>query len=825
MGWQDDPLAYSVDANTQKFLDFIGKAEGADYNTIVGGGRFDNYAAHPNVVGLRTKDGPSTAAGKYQIVNSTYQDVAPSLGIKDFSPESQDRIAVELIKRAGALEDVQKGNYNAAIKKLGSTWASLPSSPYSQPKRSQGWVESALDMVVSPAQAAQTKGSWMNDPVDGEAAPQATQAPAKGGWMDDPIVSEAAPQAAPKTAPKANQTVKLPDVEIPAKPLTDAGMNSDPTWIANAKRLYKETQGKDFKGADAAAADWLKNYVAQTNWNLAGTAGTIYDATTKLSPEGKQALLQSIQAYEAAPTSFESVGRAAKGIFTDPTTYLTGGVGGLITKTLGRKAAAEGVKQAIKSGLEKELVTAATKKAVGTGAAYGAVNDLGKQGVQVAADGQDSIDLGQTGTAATIGGVTGGVINKVVDKVTGRAAVRKLASKSGSEEGAAIDAEIVQDLSKIAGNETTRGQPVQAIQANALEQKYVGDANRAIKALGKDNLQKSGLTADDIQGAIQNRRILTAEELDKLRGSRAGDALADAIDKAQRTRSLTAPVPAAGNILARTGRTLLDLAPIPQPLRYVGQRALGARKTREDVIQGLVSDKNVGAAEKISSVLGPSQATMSLEALQQQAARAQQVAQARAQAQAQARAQAQAQNAANRISVLQDTRMPLGGGFQELLQGGRSNLNLQSKEAIDALRLAKNRFGNDSPIGQAADQLLKSQPVKDENAFYGLQNWLRKTQESGVLAGGQPPGALSGVSPVRNPIAYKANVDNAMGALKSATDNAPSQDLAQFARKVAGTKSIADKEKLIADRIKNASQEEADFLNQFVSPLTNFGKK
>ena len=64
-----------------------------------------------------------------------------------------------------------------------------------------------------------------------------------------------------------------------------------------------------------------------------------------------------------------------------------------------------------------------------------------------------------------------------------------------------------------------------------------------------------------------------------------------------------------------------------------------------------------------------------------------------------------------------------------------------------------------------------------------------------------------------------------MGALKSATENAPSQALAQFARKVAGTKSIADKEKLIADRIKNASQEEADFLNQFVSPLTNFGKK
>jgi Transglycosylase SLT domain len=456
-----------------------------------------------------------------------------------------------------------------------------------------------------------------------------------------------------------------------------------------------------------------------------------------------------------------------------------------------------------------------TAAGAGTGAVQGALYGSGS------AEG-DRLEGALTGGA--IGAATGGVLGGLMPATAGQVAT-KFQKKAGDPASAAIDAEIIRDLNVIAKNEANRGNPVQAIQANNLEQKYVTDATRAIKQLGKDGLKKTGLTTDDIQAAVQNRRILSAEELDKLRGNAAGDALADAIDKAQRTRSMTAPVNASTNPIARTGRALLDLAPLPQAVRYAGQRILGARNTREDQIQKLIGNKEAQAADILAGRVGPSAATQSLEKLQGQVTTAQRAADARAQLMAQQRAQAAAQNEANRIGVLQDTRVPLGGGFQELLQGGRSNLNLQSKEAIDALRLAKRRFGADSPIGKAADQTLKSQPVKDENAFYGLQNWLRKTQESGALAGGPQPGALSGVNPVRNPIAYQANVDNAMGALKNAADNAPNKALAQFARKVAGTKSIADKEKMIADRMGKASPEEAAFLEQFVSPLTQFGKK
>lgn len=137
-------------SNVGKFLDFLGAAEGASYNTIVGGGSFSSYDRHPGIVGVRTKEGPSTAAGKYQITKQTYDDIAPKLGITDFSPASQDRIALELIRRNGALADVQSGNYEAAISKLGGTWASLPSSPYSQPKRSSEWVNSWFGGKIKP---------------------------------------------------------------------------------------------------------------------------------------------------------------------------------------------------------------------------------------------------------------------------------------------------------------------------------------------------------------------------------------------------------------------------------------------------------------------------------------------------------------------------------------------------------------------------------------------------------------------------------------------------------------------------------------------------
>lgn len=128
--------------NVQEFFNLISKSEGTirngqrGYNILFGGDTFDSYGAHPQVYRNFTQtDGRqnrSSAAGAYQITNTTYQDVAPKLGITGFTPEDQDRIALALIDRRGALDDVLNGNYASAINKLGNEWASFPSSPYPQ---------------------------------------------------------------------------------------------------------------------------------------------------------------------------------------------------------------------------------------------------------------------------------------------------------------------------------------------------------------------------------------------------------------------------------------------------------------------------------------------------------------------------------------------------------------------------------------------------------------------------------------------------------------------------------------------------------------------
>jgi muramidase (phage lysozyme) len=168
--------------NVQKFLDFLGKAEGADYDVIVGGKKFNDFSKHPRIVGLRTKEGPSTAAGKYQITKTTYDDFAPKLGITDFSPRSQDRIAVAIFQKEKALSDIERGDFNAAISKLGRRFASLPSSPYSQPKRSQKFVDMQLGVVglasAEPSKMQRTAASAKKPQFDVAAGPK--KAPAKG---------------------------------------------------------------------------------------------------------------------------------------------------------------------------------------------------------------------------------------------------------------------------------------------------------------------------------------------------------------------------------------------------------------------------------------------------------------------------------------------------------------------------------------------------------------------------------------------------------------------------------------------------------------------
>lgn len=139
------------------FLDTIAAAEGtvitnhhcsrdAGYRSIVGcnlsaENLFTDYETHPNISKFVGKNLRSDAAGRYQILSSTWNWVAPKIGVSDFYPETQDRIAQWLINYRGAMKFIERigqNNYSSfkkAIYQLNNEWASLPGSPYGQRTR------------------------------------------------------------------------------------------------------------------------------------------------------------------------------------------------------------------------------------------------------------------------------------------------------------------------------------------------------------------------------------------------------------------------------------------------------------------------------------------------------------------------------------------------------------------------------------------------------------------------------------------------------------------------------------------------------------------
>jgi len=138
--------------NVRKALNIIANTEGTDktgsgggYDIAFGGGKLASLDAHPRRYYEFTqtdgKKNQTSAAGRYQFLAKTWDDVAKQLGLKDFSPRNQDIAAIELIRRAGALGQLEGGDVSGALAKLGGVWASLPSSPYAQPKVSQGTLD------------------------------------------------------------------------------------------------------------------------------------------------------------------------------------------------------------------------------------------------------------------------------------------------------------------------------------------------------------------------------------------------------------------------------------------------------------------------------------------------------------------------------------------------------------------------------------------------------------------------------------------------------------------------------------------------------------
>jgi muramidase (phage lysozyme) len=116
--------------NMQAFLKAIALAEGGDYDFRYGAvrgrrndpWRFSDYSTHPGP----GRGGKVTAAGMYQITRPTWREMGAKMGLRDFSPATQDLAAVEILRTIGADADILRGDLAAALDKASRRWSSLP---------------------------------------------------------------------------------------------------------------------------------------------------------------------------------------------------------------------------------------------------------------------------------------------------------------------------------------------------------------------------------------------------------------------------------------------------------------------------------------------------------------------------------------------------------------------------------------------------------------------------------------------------------------------------------------------------------------------------
>jgi RHS repeat-associated protein len=122
---------------------------------------FSDYSKHPNIAfkgaGYNIT---STAAGAYQFLYDSWETIASLEDLEDFSPESQDKGALNLIRRQeqynpranGVLDNIRKGEVLEALDKLHGTWTSLPGG------RQEKMTAEEAPKIINDVRAKELKG-------------------------------------------------------------------------------------------------------------------------------------------------------------------------------------------------------------------------------------------------------------------------------------------------------------------------------------------------------------------------------------------------------------------------------------------------------------------------------------------------------------------------------------------------------------------------------------------------------------------------------------------------------------------------------------------
>lgn len=127
----EENKAHLKNSNVIAFLKTIAWAEGGGYDFKFGAHkdrkndrwRFTDNSTHPGA-GI---DGRTTAAGMYQITQETWKEKGiTAMGLSDFTPSTQDLIAVEILRSIGAIDYLEHDDFDACLKKAAMKWNALP---------------------------------------------------------------------------------------------------------------------------------------------------------------------------------------------------------------------------------------------------------------------------------------------------------------------------------------------------------------------------------------------------------------------------------------------------------------------------------------------------------------------------------------------------------------------------------------------------------------------------------------------------------------------------------------------------------------------------
>lgn len=224
--------------------------------------------------------------------------------------------------------------------------------------------------------------------------------------------------------------------------ITEESLYEDPEWIEASKSIYFWDQGDDAPKleTDEEYAKFGLNYMGQFNYNLFETgqeALQLSDATD----EQKKDFVTLMDKYDRKAATWAGAGRFAKGVFTDPSTYLGAGIAGRIVgqgvKQTLKNSIRENVKQAVKDPLKKQALKDIKKEALkkGTlegfkqgskigsleGSIYAGLDNTFRQNAKINAGVQQDFDWEELGKSSALGagiglglgGLFGGVASNI----------------------------------------------------------------------------------------------------------------------------------------------------------------------------------------------------------------------------------------------------------------------------------------------------------------------------------------------------------------------------------------------------------------------------